>query len=207
MSEHLSAEIWIGGNIPETLSPISAPPSPTRASPSNGARLLRAEDRQDLNTSLRENDQHERLLWLCDDQASWGQFENLERFLREHRIPFTVAQKEMTSMTRRLSNTGPCTARLHWLPTLLANRPSWRRNWSPSSTCWTRRSSWPRQTPGQTLLSLMQTALKLLREQLPRPLPPLEPFSIEPTCGSKGGEHDDEEETEEDEEDKAVAGG
>jgi hypothetical protein len=59
-------------------------------------------------------------------------------------------------------------------------------------------------------LSLVQTALKLLREQLPPPLPPLEPFSIEPTCGSKGGENDNEEETEEaeeDEESKAVAGG
>jgi hypothetical protein len=58
---------------------------------------------------------------------------------------------------------------------------------------------------GANFLSLVQTALKLLREQLPRPLPPLEPFSIEPTCGSKGGD-DDDEEAEEDENNKAVAG-
>ena len=55
-----------------------------------------------------------------------------------------------------------------------------------------------------------RAALKLLREQLPQPLPPLEPFSIEPTCGSKGGEHDGQKETEEaeaDEESPAVPGG
>jgi len=30
-----------------------------------------------------------RVLWLCDDQASWGRFDTLEPFLQQHKIPFT----------------------------------------------------------------------------------------------------------------------
>ena len=133
---------------------------------------------------------HARLLWLCDDQASWGQFENLERFLREHGLPSLVAAaKAATSTIRRL---------VEYRPGVRRDHTGYQRGRPPTVVG---RGVEPRRAPAgrgdqvgrdryrrERLLSLVQTALKLLREQLPRPLPPLEPFSIEPTCGSKGGE-------------------
>jgi hypothetical protein len=211
MSDRISAEIWIGGNIPEAIVPDLC-----AAITDEGVALEWAESSfqpktvGDLRTSLRENDKHVRLLWLCDDQASWGQFENLERFLREHQIPFTRRTEGRYEYDPEIVEYRP----VYGAITLAANHAGQptvvAADLEPVEHLLDVAIKLAETDSGANIVSLMQTALKLLREQLPRPLPPLEPFSIEPTCGSEGGEDDAQEETEEaeaDEENQAVAGG
>jgi hypothetical protein len=210
MSEHLSAEIWIGGNIPESLVPdLCAAITTEGVALEWGEGSFTPKTVQDLKTSLRQNDQGERLLWLCDDQASWGQFEGLERFLREHGVAYSRRSEGRYEYDPELVEYRPGSGEVS-LTTDAAGYPVVRaKDLTPVAHLLDAAIELGEKDAGPRLLSLMQTALKLLREQLTPDVPPLEPFSIEPTCGSKGGD-DDEEETDEDEgdeEDKAVAGG
>jgi len=207
MSEHLSAEIWIGGNIPESLVPeLCAAITAEGVALEWGEGSFAPKTVQDLNTSLRENDQGERLLWLCDEQASWGSFESLERFLREHGVAYSRRSEGRYEYDPELVEYRPGRGEVS-LATNVAGCPVvLAKDLTPVAHLLDAAIELGEKDTGPRLLSLVQTALKLLREQLTPDVPPLEPFSIEPTCGSKGGDDDDEEETEEDEESKAVAG-
>jgi hypothetical protein len=210
MSERLAAEIWIGGNIPGTLVPdLCAAITDEGVALEWGEGSFAPKNSQDLRTSLRENDIHTRLLCLCDDEASWGQFENLERFLHEHRIPFTRCTAGNAAYDPEFVEYRPNYGEITLAANVAGQLTVVATELDPVEHLLDAAIKLAQLDTGANFLSLVQTALKLLREQLPRPLPPLEPFSIEPTCGSKGGENDDEEETEEteeDEESKAVAG-
>jgi len=147
-------EIWIGGNIRKALSPIFAPPSPPRALPSNGARERFAPKTvQDLKTSLRQNDQGEWLLWLCDDQASWGQFEGLDGFCGNTVLPTRAASEGPLRYDPELVEYRPGSGgsvaddRCGWLPAVRA------KDLTPSRICWTRPSNWVKKMPAPRLLS------------------------------------------------------
>ena len=89
MSERMSADIWIGGKVPAHSVPglcreidaqgVSLDWGGARFSPKTKAELLQA--RVDHDGAA--------VLYLCDEQASWGRFDGLETFLQEHGIPFT----------------------------------------------------------------------------------------------------------------------
>ena len=211
MSEHLSAEIWIGGNVPESIVPdLCAAITDEDVALEWGESPFQPRTTGDLETSLRENDNLERLLWLCDDRASWGKFENLERFLREHQIPFTRRTEGRYEYDPEMVEYRPAFGEIALAanhagkPTVVAAKLE------PVEHLLDAAIKLAQTDSGANIVSLMQTALELLRAQLPRRLPPLEPFSIEPTCGFKGGEHDNQEQTEEaeaNEESPAVPGG
>ena len=89
MSERMAAEIWIGGKVPAHLLPglcreidaegVSLDWGGAHISPKTAEDLLQA--RVDHDGAA--------VLYLCDEQASWGRFDGLEAFLQEHGIPFT----------------------------------------------------------------------------------------------------------------------
>ena len=89
MSERMAAQIWIGGKlsaqlVPELCGEIDAEGvaldwGGARFAPKTEAELLKA--RVDCEGAA--------VLYLCDEQASWGRFDSLEGFLQEHDIPFT----------------------------------------------------------------------------------------------------------------------
>jgi len=89
MSERMAAQIWIGGKVagqlvPELCGEIDAEGvaldwGGARFAPKTEAELLNA--RVDCEGAA--------VLYLCDEQASWGRFDSLEGFLQEHDIPFT----------------------------------------------------------------------------------------------------------------------
>ena len=89
MSDHMAAEIRIGGKIAASLvldlcqaiseQGVKLEWGAAQFQPASEAELL--EHRRELDGAL--------LLWLYDDQARWGEFAELEAFLREHDIPFT----------------------------------------------------------------------------------------------------------------------
>lgn len=211
MSERLAAEVWIGGNIPESLVPdLCAAITDEGVALEWGEGSFAPKTSEDLDTSLRENEKHEWLLWLCDDEASWGQFDDLERFLQEHRIPFTRRTAGNAAYDSEILEYRPNCGEITLAANVDGQLTVVAAELEPVEHLLDAAIKLAELDTGANFLSLMQTALKLLREQLPRPLPPLEPFSIEPTCGSKRGDDDDEEENEEDEvdeEDEAVAGG
>jgi hypothetical protein len=89
MSERMAAQIWIGGKVPAQLidelcgeidaEGVALDWGGACFSPKTEAELLQA--RVDCDGAA--------VLYLCDEQASWGRFDSLEGFLQEHGIPFT----------------------------------------------------------------------------------------------------------------------
>ncbi len=89
MSERMAAQIWIGGKVPAQLVPelcgeidaegVALDWGGARFAPKTEAELLKA--RVDYDGAA--------VLYLCDEQASWGRFDSLEGLLQEHGIPFT----------------------------------------------------------------------------------------------------------------------
>jgi hypothetical protein len=89
MSEHLPAEIKIGGKVRRSVAAALC-----EVIVGEGVALDWGEGRfrpQTVNELLaaRNDDSDDvPLLRLCDDQASWGEFDDLERFLRDNDIAY-----------------------------------------------------------------------------------------------------------------------
>ena len=90
MSERMPAEIWIGGKIVDSAVPdLCAAIARERVLAEWGDGPFHPAIAEDLIEAVRPNGEQVPLLWLCDDQALWGEFASLERFLQEHQISFT----------------------------------------------------------------------------------------------------------------------
>jgi hypothetical protein len=89
MAERLAAQIWIGGKISADLVDELCGAIDTQGvSLEWGGGLFQPKTPQDLLQAHVENDEAH-TLWVCDDQASWGELNDLESFLEEHAIPYT----------------------------------------------------------------------------------------------------------------------
>ena len=90
MSDRMAAEIWIGGKIPMSLVPaLCAAISDEGVSLEWGDAPFRPSTADDFRQAPKKDDHAVRLLWLCDEEAGGGVFEELEAFLREHEIAYT----------------------------------------------------------------------------------------------------------------------
>ena len=88
MSETTGAEILIGGRIPHHLiSELCAAICREAISLEWGDASFQPGSALDLLNNRVENE-NVLLLRLCDEQASWGRFEQLEAFLQQHDIAF-----------------------------------------------------------------------------------------------------------------------
>jgi len=180
MADRIPAEIWIGGKIAASLVPgLCAAIADEGVCLEWGDARVRPTGTDDLTDAMKENAQGVRLLWFCDDEASWGEFDILETFLREHEIPFTrhsAGRYEYDPETvhfRPLIGLITCATNAAAQPVveiaeiapaddLLAAAIELRQRGSDVD-CW----------------SLVVTARQLLRERLSADVPPLEPFEIE----------------------------
>ena len=89
MGERMAAQIWIGGKLSTNLAGELCGAITTQyVCLEFGDRQFRPDNLQDLLQARIEHD-GSRVLWLCDDQASWGEFADLESFLQKHAIPYT----------------------------------------------------------------------------------------------------------------------
>jgi hypothetical protein len=81
MADRMAAEIWIGGKLPRSLleevpiSDLRLDWDHNRLQSSTEADILAARDEDNL-------------LHFADDEAAWGEFQELEGWLRENKIPF-----------------------------------------------------------------------------------------------------------------------
>ena len=81
MADRMAAEIWIGGTLPRSLLD-EFPISDLRLDWGNTPLASTAE--ADILTA-RDDDG---LLYFVDNEASWGEFGELEGWLREYKLPF-----------------------------------------------------------------------------------------------------------------------
>jgi len=180
MSDRIPAEIWIGGKIAASLVPaLCAAIADEGVSLEWGDARVRPAGADDLTDAFKENSQGVSLLWFCDDEASCGEFDILESFLREHEIAFTrhsagryeydpetVHFRPGHGVTRCPTNSAaqPVVEVEEITPVddLLAAAIELRQHGS-GVDCW----------------SLVLTARQLLRDRLAADVPPLEPCEIE----------------------------
>ena len=179
MSDRMSAEISIGGKVPASLVPLLC-----RAIASESVSLEWGDacfcptSAEELEEACRKNDESSSVLWLCDVEAAWGEFERLESFLAEHRIPYTRRREGKyeyeplvveyrpgmeKALVLKADNAGQLVAPVEELmvaETKLAKAIQQVRNGLPTS------------------LDSLEAALDLLRKSLPPSVPPLEPFQI-----------------------------
>jgi hypothetical protein len=179
MSEQMAAEIWIGGKIAASLVPgLCAAIAKEYVSLEWGDSHFRPSTADELLAACRENEQDVRLLWLCDDQARWGEFEDLEQFLREHDIAFTrrsdgryeyepaIAEYRPNEgvFVLAANNSGEVVIPAYELATVETSLAEAVQLAHGNE----KEKAWP----------LVESALRVLREKLPPKLPALEPFEI-----------------------------
>jgi hypothetical protein len=84
MSERFATWIQIGGKLPRSkVKPLLKAISQVGVSLEWGDALFTPNTADDLLASRKEG-----YLWLCDDEASWGQFPELEQACRRLRLPY-----------------------------------------------------------------------------------------------------------------------
>jgi hypothetical protein len=180
MSDRIAAEIWIGGKVPMSLVPALC-----AAVDAQGVSLewndapFRPSTAEDLNQALRENEHDVRLLWLCDDQAGAGVFEELEAFLRDREISYTrqsMGHYEFDPETvdfRPGHPLAPQATNAAGEPVVLASELA------PVAELLAAALDPSENGSAVDTWSLVKKAQRLLQEQLPVALPPLEAFEIE----------------------------
>lgn len=183
MSEPMAAEIWIGGTLPARLVPalcdVIQHQSVSRdwSGWSDGMFCPRSAD--ELQQAVKPNPSGVPLLWLCDSEARWGEFPELESFLQEHQIAYS-------RRTEGRFDTLPETVEfrppdfVHVLLTDTQQRPVVAAaDLQEGATLLT--EALARLDGGQpgVAKTALERALHALREQLPPEIPPLEAFQID----------------------------
>jgi hypothetical protein len=178
MSEPIAAEIRIGGPVPATLVPglcraiaqerLSLDWGDAPFSPTTKGELLAARD--DLDGAL--------LLRFYDDQASYGEFEELEHFLQRHGIPFDRLSEPKWEFTALTVVFRPGRDLIE-VPTDPQHRPTvLAESLGPAAKSLTRAIHHMEKGDAQKALRAAKRAERLLEKSLPPAVPPLETFAI-----------------------------
>ena len=182
MSERIASEIWIGGKVPDRLVPdfCKAITSQIVLLDWGDARFEPTGADSLIIEACRDNGNGVRLLWLCTDKALWGEFGGLGELLAKTQDsvsrgsepvyeydPTTVEYRPGRKVLRQVTNCagGPVVVASELAPVTEVLDAALKLSKGRSTV-----DSW----------SLVRTATRLLREQLPPALPSLEPFVIEP---------------------------
>jgi len=178
MSEHLNAEIWIGGQVPRrTARRLCAAIRDQAVSLEWGEAWFDPAQPSDLMDACRDV-QGTGLLYLCDEEAPWGRLETLESFLIRNQIPFRRRSEGKYEYDPELAEFRPG----HELLVLYTNH----RGEALVSLAVIRQiqddlrataAALRRSEPAVAKKKLRQ-ALKLLASRLPPELPPLPSFEV-----------------------------
>ena len=88
MADHMGAAIWIGGDVTRrTAKKLCSIICEQGVSLEWSERLFEPRQPEELVDACQQ-EQEGPLLFLCDIEASWGEFQVLEAFLVQHRISF-----------------------------------------------------------------------------------------------------------------------
>ncbi len=90
MADYMAAEILIGGRIPASIVPeLCQAIRQERLGLDYGRACFDPDTASDLLEACRADSHGALVLKLSDDQARWGEFEQLERFLQDNAIAYT----------------------------------------------------------------------------------------------------------------------
>ena len=188
MSERRAAEIWIGGTIqPELVNELCAAIRGEQLSLAWGDAVFEPRDADELLEGLGGLDGVD-VLYFCDDRAAWGQFAELEEFLRKRGLPYD-----------RRTGASDCYdgAIAQFCPGQKLAETTTNANGYPVADADAVEKAWQVLTKAQQALeqgksvrSQLGRATKLLAGALPPDLPPLPPFAIQsgkPKRASRSG--------------------
>jgi hypothetical protein len=180
MSDRIPAEIWIGGKIAASLVPgLCTAITDEGVSLEWGDARVRPTGADDLNDAMKENPQGVRLLWFCDDQASCGEFDILESFLREHEIPFTRRSEGRYEYDPETVHFRPGYGLIACATNAAAQPVVEVAEITPVDSMLAEAIALHQQGSDVDCWSQVVTAQQLLRERLSADVPPLEPCEIE----------------------------
>lgn len=178
MSERMAAEISIGGKIPAQLvDELCGAIDAAGVALEWGDGFFSPKTSQDLLKARTERD-GALVLWLCDEQASWGRFDGLEGFLREHGIPFTRRNDGGAVYDGALVEYRPDSDTI-CLPTNSDGEPVIAVSLlAPADGLLAGALEQLENGSTDKAASMLRDAQRRLREQLPPAFTPLEPFEI-----------------------------
>jgi hypothetical protein len=177
MADRLAAEIWIGGSIPQSLADALCATISNQGvaldwgggpfTPAHATELMSARDAEHLH--------------LYDDQASWGQFADLENFLRKHSIPFDRQSEGKYGYDPELVNYRPDQGAKVCITTASGDPVVQTAELQPVVRSLDALGKQLRQgkITGVNVLRRIERLGKLLRSKLPPVAPPLAPFVLE----------------------------
>jgi hypothetical protein len=177
MADRMGGQIWIGGKVPRALVPeLCCLINNEGVSLEWGGGNFSPGSEDDLLEACNEDG----VLWFCDDQARWGEFEELEPFLREHKLAFTRRTEPKYEYDGELVDFRPSvvdecvTIDGSGNPMIKASelnsvKNALERAWKTSGA------------PGASMPAVrgvLSATRTLLARVLPKEVPPLEPFEI-----------------------------
>ncbi len=176
MADRMSAEIWIGGSISESLvDEFCGVLRDESLSPDYGEASFEPHDAEELlEGTLKDSG----LLRLCDDEVAYGEFGDLETWLQEHDIPYTrksdgkYEHDPVVVEFRPESGLHECTANKALQPVVPVEplRKVVRRLQAATAL--------PAKKKPKKARKRVKQALKLLTRHMPSELPPLPPLEI-----------------------------
>ena len=176
MADRMAADIWIGGTISATLAEeLCAVVCDTGASLEWGGGVFAPHTVKEL---LVANDNGH--LHLYDDDRAWGEFADLEEFLRDHKIPYDrqTASRYEYDAEEAIYRPGiglevnPTMGSGNPIVEVASLQPVVR---SLGAICKHAKS---KRATKVSVLRRTERLQKLLQSKLPREMPPLEPFTI-----------------------------
>jgi hypothetical protein len=182
MPECLAAEIWIGGKILSSqVILLCKAIGDSCVSLDWGESFFRPQTAQELRDAVKTGTQGESLLWLCDEQARWGEFEKLEGFLRKSQIPYIRQSSGKYDFDAEVSSYRPEQGLFTW-PTNMAGEPivagsmlqKIEKKWTTLVNSLQRG-----RVQLDKLAPRLEKLLAQLRQTLPPNLPPLPAFEVE----------------------------
>jgi hypothetical protein len=179
MADRIPAEIWIGGKIAATLVPgLCAAISDAGASLAWGDVQFCPADADDLTNALVDSADGVPLLWLCDDEASWGEFDGLEKFLEEHHILFTRQSEGRYEHEPERVEFRPGAGKVCLATDRSGEAVVRAAELGDLEGTLTKTLQLVQGGQSKRVASSLRAAIKTLRRALPPAVPPLEPFEI-----------------------------
>lgn len=179
MADRIPAEIWIGGKIAATLIPgLCAAISDAGVLLAWGDAQFHPADANDLTNALVDSADGVPLLWLCDDEASWGEFDGLEKFLEEHHVPFTRQSEGRYEYEPERVEFRPGEGKVCLATDRSGEAIVRTAELVDLEGALTKTLHFVQGGETKRATSALRTAIKKLRRALPPSVPPLEPFEI-----------------------------
>ena len=145
-----------------------------------GAGNFYPQNAADLLQAVTKGPQKEILLWLCDEEATWGQFESLETFLRDNKIPYDRHSSGKYDLDAEIASYRPGDGLYVW-PTNLEGEPvvagSLLGKVEKKLAGFVESLRRGKIEPDR-IIPRAEGILTQLRKTLPPKLPPLPPFTI-----------------------------